>query len=442
MASSKTHYNCFLGICPETLSSDTMSPTPILDLKQEPPKTRRAWVQWAITVLISAIFLAPFLAGLMTSRAPACNGLLWLPAIYLAIAIHEIGHLTAGKLAGMEPGGINIGGFQLLKSGPRWVFRFDITQGVCGFAKPLPPKGDFRRDHFAWMVAGGPIASVALTALCTLVLLKFGSGTWDWISTLFWGSTIGVSSLIPYSAAGVRSDGALLWQLFTHPERSRRWIALLALQTEEADGILPRNWDPELMAEVLKADSSDPHYPAIQMLAAYRAVDQHDPDLALQDLENALAASSRSGNKKLRHWCFLEAASASARERKTVVQARVWLERARKLQTPRSTAGIEAEIAMTEGRFEDAIQHWAAAREFITRRGLDSGLARFAKERISERERACNASLSDREAAGSQSQFVAQSVSPPVKEARPVPWLTIAAVALVAITILAAIALR
>lgn len=419
-----------------------MSQTPILDLEQEPPRARRSLGMWAISVLVTAIFLAPFLAGLITSRAPACNGLLWLPAIYIGIAIHEIGHLLAGKLAGMEPGGINVGGFQLLKSGARWVFRFDITQSVAGFAKPLPPKGDFRRDHFAWMVAGGPIASAALTALCTLVFFKFGSGTWDWISTLFWGSTIGISSLIPYSAGGVRSDGALLWQLLTHPERSRRWIALLALQTEEANGVLPRNWDSELMAELVKADSSDAHYSTIQMLAAYRAVDQHDRDSALQNLENALAASLRSGSKKVRHWCFLEAASVSARERKNGAQARAWLERARKLQKPQSTAGIEAEIAMTEGRFEDAIQRWTAAREFIARRGLDSGLARFAKERIAERERACHAALSDREAAGFQSQFAAQPASPPAKEATPVPWLTIAAIAFAAITILVAIALR
>jgi len=52
-------------------------------------------------------------------------------------------------------------------------------------------------------------------------------------------------------------------------------------------------------------------------------------------------------------------------ERRNSAQARAWLERARKLQKPQSTAGIEAEIAMTEGRFEDAIQRWTAAREFI-----------------------------------------------------------------------------
>jgi len=419
-----------------------MSPTPILDLEQEPPKAQRSWVALAITILVSAIFLAPILAGLITSRAPALNGLLWIPAIYIGIAIHEIGHLFAGKLAGMEPGGLYVGGFLFLKSGQRWTFRFDFRQIVGGFAKPLPPKGDFRRDHFAWMVAGGPIVSTLFTALCTLALFKFGSGSWDWISTLFWGSTIGVSSVIPYSAGGVRSDGSLLWQLFRHPDRSRRWIALLALQTEEAGGVLPRDWDSGLMAEISKIDDSDSYYPAVQMLAAYRSVDQHDIEAAVQHLENALAASSRNGGKRIRHWCFLEAASVSARERKNPGQARTWLERARKIEKPQSTAGIEAEIAMAEGRFEDALQHWAAARDFIARRRADSGLARFSKERIAERERVCQVALREAEKPGSPPKLEQNLMSTPSREQTPFPWMAVAAIALIVITVLAAVVLR
>jgi hypothetical protein len=56
---------------------------------------------------------------------PAFNGLLLLPALYLAIAFHEIGHLAGGKLVGMEMGGISVGAFVLTKSGKNWVFRFD-----------------------------------------------------------------------------------------------------------------------------------------------------------------------------------------------------------------------------------------------------------------------------------------------------------------------------
>jgi hypothetical protein len=420
-----------------------MSQTPILDLEQELPKTRRQWAVLLLATPISlAIILAPFVAGDISPAAPPFNALLWLPAIYVGIAIHEIGHLLAGKLVGMEPGGISVGGFRFFKSGERWVFRFDGRLLISGFAKPLLAKGDFRRAPQAWMVAGGPIASILFLGVCTYAIFHFGRGAWDWIGTLFWGATLGLTSLIPYSGGGLKSDASLLWQLLRHPEASHRWIALLALQTEETKGALPRDWDPELMENVLNVEESEPHYTYAQLLGFYRSFDQRDTPAALQHLENALAAAARSGNRRLRMACFLEVAAASARERKNAANARIWLARATKAQKPESTAGIEAEIAMAEGRYGDAIRQWAAARDFIVKKRLDSGLARFAKERITERERVCHASLSDNEAVGPQPQIAAQPVSPLVKESTPVPWLAIAVVALVAVTILAALALR
>jgi len=56
-------------------------------------------------------------------------------------------------------------------------------------------------------------------------------------------------------------------------------------------------------------------------------------------------------------------------------------------------ACVDGSIAMCEGRFEDAIQDIAAARAFMAKRQADSGLARFAKERLNDRERRCREAL-------------------------------------------------
>ncbi|HEV8413972.1 MAG TPA: M50 family metallopeptidase [Bryobacteraceae bacterium] len=419
-----------------------MSDTPVLDLEENPPKTRHQWAVLLFVVPISmAILLAPLYAGMITTSAPPFNGLLWIPAIYVAIAIHEIGHLFAGKLVGMDPGGISVGGFRFFKSGERWVFRFD-GQWIGGFAKPLLTRGDFRRAPQAWMVAGGPIASLVFLAACSIAVVEFGGGTWDWIGTLFWGATISLASLIPYSGGGLKSDASLLWQLLKHPGESRRWIALLALQTEETKGALPREWDSELMKEALSVEESQPHFTYAQLWAFYRSADQRDTPAALRHLENALVSASRSGNKRLRAACFLEAAAATAHERNNAGGARIWLERSRKLHKPQSTAGVEAEIAMAEGRYEDAIRHWGGARDFIVKRRLDSGLARFAKERIAERESECRAAISRAETAGSFARLEDYAGAALPKQARPFPWLTIAAIAIAGIAILAVLALR
>ena len=67
-----------------------------------------------------------------------------------------------------------------------------------------------------------------------------------WIGTFLWASLfIDGLSLVPFSAGLQKSDSALLWQLIRYPEQARSWMALLALQTEDARGVRPREWDPQ-----------------------------------------------------------------------------------------------------------------------------------------------------------------------------------------------------
>ena len=176
---------------------------------------------------------------------------------------------------------------------------------------------------------------------------------------------------------------ARLWQFFRRPEQFRQWVAFLALQTEDSNGTLPRDWDRELVKLALDIDPSETHYSAAQMFSYYRSVDLGDGGAALGHLENALAAGSRRGSKKLRLWCYLDAASECAR-RSNPAHARIWLERARKLDRPESAANIEAEIAMCEGHYEDALHSWANVRKFIARQRSASGLTRFVLEQVAK----------------------------------------------------------
>jgi hypothetical protein len=74
----------------------------------------------------------------------------------------------------------------------------------------------------------------------------------------------------------------------------------------------------------------------------------------------------------------------------------VWLERAQKLRGKGTEGvdGIEAEIAIVQGRYADALVLLEKYREWLRKRRADSGLARFAKERIEQRESLCRACLS------------------------------------------------
>jgi len=254
--------------------------------------------------------------------------------------------------------------------------------------RPLASGMDFQLSRFAWLVAGGPIASLALAIVCGVVSAQ-GNGHWNWIGTLFWASTfLLILAGIPFSSGLNKSDGARLWQLIHHPEEARRWVSVLALQSEEAQGLRPREWNSMLFNQILEVGPFASEYLYCQLLAFYRKLDEGREVDALEHLEKVLAASARGG-KALRQAFFLEAASASGMVRKNPTQARTWLERACKLGKPESTDAVEASIAMCEGRYEEAASYWKSARERVTRRKLDSGLSRFAKEKWATYEAAC-----------------------------------------------------
>lgn len=363
-----------------------MSPTPILDLEAALPAPRFPWAATIIGGLAAGV--AMFAATTARPRLPNMNGILLIPALYVAIAAHELGHLLVARLVGMQPGGIAIGGFVFYKSGAHWVRRFDWRRMVSGgFAIPLSRTDEFRRARFAWMVAGGPLASILLSGASALFIVNRGNGAAEWAGTLFWASALTITSLLPISSGVNKSDGLRFWELLWHPKRSRAGIALLKIQTQDAQGVEPANWNANILRQAMEIDSA-PEYSYCQLLACYRASDQGDEQGAAGYLENALAHSRRSG-RLMRYCLSLEAACVSALVRHNAANARAWFECARKLRKPESGESVLGAIALCESRYQEAAQHFAKAIAFLDRRRLDSGLARFSKKKMGEYEKLC-----------------------------------------------------
>jgi hypothetical protein len=276
-----------------------------------------------------------------------------------------------------------------MKSGDHWSFRFDPRLIGSGFAKNLPSRSNVHLTPFAWMVAGGPIATLLLGCLSGLALLRYGHGGGGSIAILFWMDLLLlVITLLPSRGGLNRSDGARLVQLLRHPEQAHAWMALRRVQTEEANGLLPREWNAADFDAMMKMPSSAGEYGYYQLLAYYRSQDEGDEPRACEHLEAALAHSA-AGGKQMQHCIFLEAAWAGAALRKNSLAARTWLDRAVRMRKPQLRASVENAIAMCEGRYEDALKFQDEVRAFLARRRLNSGLIRFAKEHLEQDERIC-----------------------------------------------------
>ncbi len=175
-----------------------MSATPILDLEQVPPaRRRRRWARWLPIVIGAAIGFT--LSALDWSPDPdlwpGFNPILWFIGIYVTIAIHELAHLGVGMWRGMDPGGLIIGGFRLMRSGDRWTLRVEWKQFIIGgMAMPMSTKDTSVAD-FVWMVAARPDRKHSVHAgALWIAFLHYGSGAWDWIGSFFWGSSCSESS--------------------------------------------------------------------------------------------------------------------------------------------------------------------------------------------------------------------------------------------------------
>lgn len=369
-----------------------MSATPILDLEQappEPPKRSGLWGMFVIGLIGGlAAGIASKLAGLRFEwTGPGVSVWLLLPALWAAIAVHETGHLLAGKMVGMDGGGISVGPLVWMKSGKHWVVRWEAWRWAGGFFKPLTVNAPLWRC--AWMTAGGPLASVALAAVCASAWLRYGDGAWRWLGTPSWISLfVAALSLVPFSTRATGSDAGRLLRLVRRRGQARLWMAQLAMQAEEAHGVRPREWSAGLFECVLATDASAREYPVCQWWAYYRRLDEGEKENAAEHLEKALAASARAGAAE-RHGLFLEAADACALIRKRAEAARKWRERACAVKKPESLHSVDAAIALCEGRYEEAAREYRAAQAYVARRRLDSGIIRYSKEERAELETEC-----------------------------------------------------
>lgn len=345
-----------------------MAATPILDLQIEPPKQRSQWPSLLLGAVLGGIVSYFLIINDVSLR--------WLPSFLFAVLVHELAHLAGGMMAGMAPGAISVGPFTLSRSGARWSLRVEFRNPwLGGFSKPLPAKGQFDRGAYALMVAAGPLSNILLAAIA-----------WQRWPSLFWTNVICiVLSLAPFSV----SDGARLLMLRDR-RRAHSWMALLQLQSEETAGVRPRDWDADLFKAVVEMPPAAPEYAYCHLLAYYRYLDFDDHEAALESIEKALAGCKRT-TPVIRACCYLEAAGANSLLRQNAAAARRWLELSRRAHNLPSVAGAEGQIAFCEQRYADAARLFDEAREWLLKRKLDSGLARFAVDKFAEYRERCEA---------------------------------------------------
>jgi hypothetical protein len=322
----------------------------------------------------------------LTSKVDA---LLWwdlllLPLSFLLVlAVHEAGHLLGGFRKGMRFLLYIVGPFQLTRttSGIRfnWIFNLGTFGGLAA-ATPNPDQPI--RPQFLSLIAGGPLASVALAALGFAVfLLADGRISAHALIIALFSAFIFIVTAFPMRAGGFMSDGMQFIEVLRGGDAVLERQQLTGLMAQSMAGIRPRDWKAEWLEPAAQAGSGEPmRRVAIRMMALLMAEDRRQTATADAHAD-WLAEHTDDYPQGFRQSLTLELC-LHALSRGNATAAKMWMAQSKGGVVDKARRALaEAEIAFEDGDKSLALGKELEARSQL-KHGMDAGLTLLTAERL------------------------------------------------------------
>jgi len=346
------------------LESPLSTSTPILDrvipLPTLPKRSKRKWksellralLGGAVAFVLAFVLLPAFRRGLFAMQSIHLHAIfareisyaIFVCASYfLAMIIHETGHLIAGLCSGYRMNYMRVGPIQINS-------RFRVSRAPrsgVGLASLFPRRKDGVHARAIVYILGGPLANL-ISAGCVLLFPRPLSS----FAICFAGVSLllGLRSLMPFVMLGVASDGSRLLMVWRRTHQGERWLAIMQLYSALWDGVLPENLDSEMLEKAIAVIDPLPDTVVGYQLAYWAAFHLHRDEDAARLLETALQYYPYVWLPE-KEELLLSAAIFQATRGGRIDLAEQWLkELPQKLQTP----GLreQAEAAILEGRKE------------------------------------------------------------------------------------------
>lgn len=294
-------------------------------------------------------------------------------AIWLAIALHELGHLTAGLAQGFRLALYTAGvlGIRGTSRGPRFFFNHDINL-VGGLAATYPDvveSGPALRRKFARIVVAGPFASlvVGVVALTTGWLLAQqasapaplglrAGATFLYVLGIISALIFLVTSL-PLPSRGFMTDGARYLSLHAGGVKGLREEAGLAVTALMGAGKLPGAYPSELLERLTSLPANSLLGLNGNFLAFAHHLDREETTRALEFAETIEAHLDAAPAGPFRRYYLKELVFFYAFLAGDAEKARaLWDPIARPAEKDRDAATFRARaaLALLEGRRDEA----------------------------------------------------------------------------------------
>jgi hypothetical protein len=278
--------------------------------------------------------------------------LLLLPAVYLALLVHELGHVVAGSWVGFELRSLSVGAVFLTREASRWRIRWITRQLLSGgHARMVPRSLDRLVERYRRFALGGPVASAAFLVLAALWLAISPGGAGA--QTLFLAGVMFVAlSCLPFTWRGSPSDGKQLLLLMRRGPAADHLAAMLYLLALDTQRVSPRDWPQPLVDTVSTPPPDSPFLQAAVAIRYVAALDRGDPEGIGDAIERALAISADL-RPEVRQAFYLAASCFQGQWRRDVTRAESWLNEARRVKGPLPQEGWDGQalgiIALANG---------------------------------------------------------------------------------------------
>jgi hypothetical protein len=212
----------------------------------------------------AAGFFGAKVGGAAASSIPApvliTLAILFVPAFFFVIALHEGGHALAGVWMNFDFRMYVVGPFLWDKEQSGWKFEWNKNVNTSGgLVICIPTSSENVSKRFSIYAAGGPVASL-ITALLAYGFylicrqLAFGSQvgqifTYLWLMIAFLSAAIFVITSIPLHAGGFSSDGARIIRLLRGGDTARFEVLLLKMISSSMAGNRPAQLNKDELQE-------------------------------------------------------------------------------------------------------------------------------------------------------------------------------------------------
>ena len=213
-------------------------------------------------------------------------------AVFLALAVHEIGHALGGSLRGLRLTMLIVGPVHIQRgTDGRLCWRLNRKLSYAGgmvWSAPQSTAG-LRRAMLCF-AAGGPVTSIVVGGLVLAIYMlwelpgatlgihgSFRDALSLGVFTLGAASFgIGFVALLPRNQGTFVNDGRQILSLRRAGAAADRYAAGMALGGCMMACMRPRDWDPELVAQVISLADASPEDLAGRRMAHEHALDRGD----------------------------------------------------------------------------------------------------------------------------------------------------------------------